>query len=237
MFVLLCSCNKPKDEPLSEESEELCMDDDEEFPSLGFWPLPSPPIRIVIVDEAQNDRLNPESPSYFGDDYVNGIKNLCLYNGKKRTFLEHYYLTGGGSWFFLDDVEKIKTIIRPAYDTFGYFFVSIGWCSPFIEDDRKVTYAYIQYPDGSEDEIKWEYTIYFEHEKIWINGELVFQTHYEDVIVEALSTPDKPYIARATNQTYFNPKYYLWMKPDSDSPLGSMDVKKLNGESLIVLTK
>lgn len=242
--MLLCSCNMNKDEQLS---EELSNDEQPGGMVRGTLP-PFRPIKIVILDKAQNDRLNPESPSYFGKDYSNGIEVFYLYNGIKRTFLEYYYLIGGGTWYFIDNVEKIKPIFPPyrktvdygdmSYGTLGYFFVDISWYPTFEEDDLDVSYAYIQYPDGSEDVIKCEYSTYYGEkiycrEKIWINGELVFQLRYKKVIVESLSTPDEPFIF---NQAYFNPKYYPWLEPVF---LGGIQVgvQPKEGTDIIVLTK
>ena len=189
-------------------------------------------VQIVIVDEALQDRLNPESPSYLGEEYTNGIEVFYLYNGKKVTFLELYHYSGGGSRFFIDDVENHQPIFPPKRDghidqgTLGFYFIDCT--SPWgyanvIEDEREVTYTYIRYPDGSEDEIKVQYlieeTLYL-YEKIWINGVLAFERG-----------------AWGEKEFYYNTKYYPFLEPLLDDAGKQRGVAPKNGTNIVVITK
>ena len=165
---------------------------------------------IAIADEAFNDRLNPDSPAYFGDEYTNGIKILYYYKGNKLTFEEYHkamlkwhYETEGTLWYYIDEVlAKYKTIYPPfwgleAEGSDKYFYIDCINGSHEVYETG-FSYTYICYPDGSEDEIKAR--IYSNKgltviDKIWINGELVKESH------ESLSY-----------QPYYNPKYYPWMR-------------------------
>jgi hypothetical protein len=55
-------------------------------------------VNIAIVDESFSDRLNPDSPAYFGDEYTNGIKVLYYYKGNKLTYEE--YNKAMLKWFY-----------------------------------------------------------------------------------------------------------------------------------------
>jgi len=192
-------------------------------------------VKIVIVDESLKDRLNPDSPSYFGDEFANGIEVLYLCNGKKLPFSEYYKLIGGGSLFYIDDVENKKPISPPLkwsegygyinQGTLGYYFIdcSSGMAAFVIEDNEKVTYTYIRYPDGKEDEIKVQYidkeTLLLTG-KIWINGELAFERGEWGV-----------------KSFYYNPKNYPWLEPVLDDAGKQIGVSPKNGTKIVVITK
>ena len=220
-LVLFFSCNKA----------DIESNVDTVFPSR---------IKIIIVDEAYNDRLNPELQSYFGDDYTKGIEVLYLCDNKKVTFLEYYKYLGGGSWWFIDDVENHEFISHPVFKTTNdsvglgtpwYFFIECSSDAMFEEAGQVVSYTYIRYPDGSEDEIKAQRKIWssertsndeiggggMSNDKIWINGELAYEFSMSD-------------------GHYYNPKFYPWMQPVFDNnhiQIGVMPIE----EGIVVLTK
>ena len=221
MIVLFCSCNKAA----NTGGDEEIGGDVGDFVKLN--------LEIVIVDADLNDRLNPESPSFWGEDYTEGIEVMYLYDGKKITFLENYRLIGGGSLFFVDDVENLKPISSPrqGINTLGYYF--IDHCHPFtavpiIEDEQKVTYAYICYPDGSEDEIKCQ---------IWIN-----ETESVMVIGKIWINRELAYDMRGAQgeygwERYYNPKYYPWLEPVLDDEGKQMGVKPKDYATIVVITR
>jgi len=176
---------------------------------------------IVIVDEAFNDRLNPESPAYFGNDYTRSIEVLYLCDGQKLTYLGGYYaFTGGGSRWFIDDVEKNHKTISTPGRALNYYYIDCTSRAVITEADKKVTYTYIRYPDGSEDEIKVQIRtdlVVIDH--LWINGELVFSFN----------------TGSATTR-YYNPKYYPWLLPVYDDKGNQSGVipKQLG---MVVITK
>jgi len=172
---------------------------------------------VVIVDEEYNDRLNPASPSYFGDEFVQKMNVSYLIEGKRLTHLQAYYYGGGGSHFWRDDIEQFNPIYQPVISNVVVCPENVGNCfivdcmsewGIFKEEGKKVSYTYIQYPDGSEDELKLEI---WENEsgsvmtqgKIWVNGELAFSR---------MSIQFETSIGTFTNH-YFNPEYYPFMKP------------------------
>ena len=192
-------------------------------------------ILIVIIDEAENDRLNPESPAYFGDDYAEGIKVLYLVNSKKLTILEYLQFVGLGVTFHLsaDDLARRLLTIKPPimksheYDyldrTLVYYYLDCTMASQEIEDGMLVSYCYISYPDGSEDEIKVQYCKgknYLVKDKLRINGEVVFDNY--------MNGPELIDI-------YYNPKFYPWMKTILDSK-GNEHLRP-EGLDIVVITK
>ena len=134
---------------------------------------------ILIVDESFNDRLNPDSPAYFGDNYTNEIKVLYYHEGEKLTFIEEYYATGGGKSYFINDVENHKDISPSSVSPLGFSSIDCTTFnySCFSELEGVFSFTYISYPDGSEDEIKVEYNaddFGIDIDKLWINGELAY---------------------------------------------------------------
>jgi len=225
-FALFCSCStNAKIEELQEESIKALLVEElqDEKPRFGSYG----PIGVVIVDENYNDRLNSESPSYWGNEYTNGINLYAMHKSERVLYRDIFSLQNseefGGSVpiFAIDEYyAKFSTITSyPVNITKDIQFYMI-FCgegeSEFTEDEETIVYNWISYPDSSEDEIivkmagleglPSEWYI----DKLWINGELAFQREYEDVIVESLSTSNEPFIYK---QAYYNPKFYPWMKP------------------------
>lgn len=114
-------------------------------------------IQIVLTDPELNDRLNPGSPSFLGEEYTQGIEVLYRYKDQKLTLplLWPLQTHGGailGEWStiyppYMEDNGYGKT----DGNTKGYYYIE---ASPFVtEGNRDIAYTYIQYPDGNEDEI------------------------------------------------------------------------------------
>ena len=199
IFYLFCSCNKMEEEVPTSFVQDIM-------------------VRVIIVDITQNDRLNHDSPAFWGDDYTNEIEVLYLCDGKKLTYLEYYTFMGGGDWFVIDDVEKSK-FVRPPYGqngesnemTNGYYFIDCTSGAYVIEDGHEVYYTYIRYPNGSEDEIKvqlYEAKNLHLKDKVWINGELVYEIGFWGV-----------------KEHYYNAKYFPFMQPvvdDNGNQVGIM---------------
>ncbi|MDR1555543.1 MAG: hypothetical protein LBS88_00750, partial [Tannerellaceae bacterium] len=115
---------------------------------------------VALVDQDLQDRLNPESPAYFGDEYAQGIEILYPYKDRKIRYPDLVrYVTN-------ENVEiKNYTAIRPPFreipgydgavgqNLLGYYFLatSLFWAVP---SEDGLIHIYIQYPDGSEDEVK-----------------------------------------------------------------------------------
>ena len=148
-------------------------------------------VLISLVDEELNDRLNPDSPSYFGDVFIKGIELLVLCNGEKITCFEFYTEHLGREY------DPERRFIKLGFNEYFFHLIdcTTGIFSPLLvyEEDRICTYTYLSYPDGSEDEIKIQlegnYRWYIEF--IWINNEVAF-VRSEDT----------------TNKVYYNPKYF-----------------------------
>jgi len=193
-------------------------------------------ISLMVVDEALHDRLNPKSSSYFGEEYIQGIKFFNKVNDEKSEYEPPYYYASEGPdpYFWrirangipikAEDVERMQ-LIQPPYvwhetehssmwvangTTHGFYFIRNEGLSLLTEEEGEMfSYLYIQFPDGSEDEIKArEYKnksgsvgIF---DKIWINGDLAYENKFDPA------------------KNYFNPKYY----PDL-VPLYDKDGKKL----------
>ena len=170
-------------------------------------------INFLIVDEDFQDRLNTESPAYFGEDYVQGIK---LLDGQKNEFDPYEYHNSVRSIN-----EEKETLIQPPYrwfagnassdplyidqGTLGYFFIRHP-LNGLSADNGNFAYFYIHYPDGSEDVIKVrEFVLSGENGKvhtfdqIWINDELAFERGVWGV-----------------KDFYYNPKYFSWLAPVLD---------------------
>jgi hypothetical protein len=220
----------------NEPSEEVGNNEDEnnEDEVIVGGILKDMALFIVITDKDNNDRLNPESSAYFGDVFIKGINVMYLCDGKKLSFLDYYYYTGGGTLFVIDDVKNHNPISPPApyWATLCYYNIdcSRGTLTSVIEDGKMFTYTYICYPDGNEDEIKVQ--IYNEKtdmgwatmlEKIWINGELA-----ADFSNNVFCRTDK--------YAYFNPKFYPWMEPSYDTDGNYWGMKPKAG-SIVVITK
>jgi len=198
LTVLFCSCDvKPTEEP--------------EADVISFR------LHAVIVDEDFCDRLNPVSPAYFGEEFIREMDVLYLCDGEKLTHLQTYYFGGGGVLWHRDNIENFtpKTspleapvIISPANWSCHWIDCTSEW-GYFFEEGKQVSYVYIHYGDGSEDEIKVqlyenESGSILVHDKIWVNGELAYsrqgklkETQYGTI-----------------KQDYFNPTYFPFMNGD-----------------------
>ena len=182
----LCACeSETKEEPVSDFSDLV--------------------IQIVLTDPELNDRLNPGSPSFLGEEYTQGIEVLYRYKDQKLTLPQLWPLqTNGGAilgeWStiyppYMEDNGYGKT----DGNTKGYYYIE---ASPFVtEGNRDIAYTYIQYPDGNEDEIKvqlYRTSSLLLMDQIWINGELVYcrvgQGHY------CPFPPSEPYL-KVSNHT------------------------------------
>ena len=199
----------------SNEQEEDMPDPDRVIEGI-HWNLG---VSLIIVDKELNDRLNPESSAYFGGKFTEGIKVLYLCNGRKLTHSQFYYHQYGVPYSFFHQGESHKTISPPSPNSLNYYSIncSIGNGDGVvnIEDGCKVTYTYISYPDGSEDEIKVQ--IYQNErgneiliDKLWINKELVYEIGFSGIKLH-----------------YYNPNYHPWMKPyfdDEGNQLGVLSI-------------
>ena len=152
---------------------------------------------VCFLDGTFNDRLNPESPSYFGDEFINNTKIIYTADDSKSKYLipctKSCYLSEGIKppfrWVVDDRYQGGGYYTKE--NSRGYYFLPCGGGG-----DIK-----IYYPDGSEDEIKVEI---WESEdtrvmcigKVWINDELVYEIGFFRV-----------------KEHYYNPKYFPFMKP------------------------
>ena len=189
-------------------------------------------IQIVLTDPELNDRLNPGSPSFLGEEYTQGIEVMYRYKDQKLTLPQLWPLqTNGGAilgeWStiyppYMEDNGYGKT----DGNTKGYYYIE---ASPFVtEGNRDIAYTYIQYPDGNEDEIKvqlYRTPSLLLMDQIWINGELVSSMHPKE---GSLST-----------KQYYNPEYYPFLVPtldDNGKQIGDL-VQPENGTRIIVIKK
>ena len=139
MIVLFCSCAQ--------------INEDENYGGIlrGSAPI------MIIVDEVLNDRLNPESPTYFGEEYIKGIELSYLHNGERMMVQ--------------------NAIVSPIHwneGTRGYYYIRLP----------KGSTSYISYPDGNEDVItirSWRNDTGTVTciDKILFNGELVLEWERE----------------------------------------------------------
>jgi hypothetical protein len=177
-------------------------------------------LAVALVDQDFQDRLNPESPAYFGDEYVRGIKVLYPYKGKKITdpVLMAYAFKGQMD---MSHYTSIYTTIRPPHNPLGYYFM-VTAPSLFADD----SYVYIRYPDGSEDEVKvqiyerrGERSVVILIDKVWFNDELVCDL-------------------QEGGSDYYNPKYYPALKQpildDEGKQIGE-HVQPLYGTLIVVV--
>ena len=166
-------------------------------------------IRVMIVDEELNDRLNPESPSYLGDEYIQNISvgYRAIREDNDNVLIESF------------EQKQPVTYRNGTRQQYIYFI----WCSPYAIDYRDEdnedykdlgwsvckypTYTDIYYPDGSVDEIKSQFRYssgdngsVLTISKIWVNDELAYEFGY---------TRERP--------PYYNPEYYPWLKPMYDT--------------------
>ena len=121
-------------------------------------------VRVVILDAKHQDRLDPQSPAYFGDRFVRGIKTFGFWDGKRQHCVA---------------MSHISTPFNS-----NHYTVHLYWFKPVYEDGRYYFYTYICYPKGKEDQIKFRckqdengYRLYYD--KIWVNDELVYD--YDDL--------------------------------------------------------
>jgi len=181
-IALFCSCSS------NAKDDDLPTDDQ---PKL--WRKPPGGIFLWFIDEEQNDLLNPESSDYWGDYFINGIKLFAAKNGEK--------------------VMQNHQIIPNAFNLEKDYSLSVIYCeggdNSMDEEDEMISYNWISYTDGTEDEvrIKWGGELYYRFHKIWINDELVF-----DLRPASGFNPELP----VETYPYFHPKYYSWMTPERE---------------------
>ena len=195
--LFFCSCSKDKDES-----------------GTNFVPLP--PFSIAIVDSALNDRFNPESPSYFGEEYIKQIDVLSP-NVNTNELVSLGKMDYLRTWLETDThcppelLDKIVGLVAPTGYLFSSDYYSIPLFTPgcLVEDGQCYGYLFVRYPEGNEDELKFDIrtvegggnNLYLF--KIWVNGELAYEM--------GSSKMDGRYDYR-----YFNPKYYPFTVPDYD---------------------
>ena len=197
IMALFCSCNKKSAEEPNDAPSGVVM---------SFI------INIVIVDDEFQDRLNPESPSYFGEEYIQEIKLFTIDDGKERMIGYHNQVISNR---FNEVIPFIQEPCRLYVDkdgvshqidngTLGYYCIPWSFAvSSNDEDGKKYMSIIIRYPDENEDVIKLrEYFVQGEngfvwsYDKLWINGELACE--------------------RIQPEFYYNTKYYPWLIPVLD---------------------
>jgi hypothetical protein len=206
LLLLFASCGKQMEDEIGGSTSDLRL-------------------AVALVDQDLQDRLDPESPAYFGDEYVRGIKVLYPYKGKKITdpVLNAYAFKGQMD---MSHYTTIYTTINPPHNPLGYYFMLTA-PSLFADD----TYVYIRYPDGSEDEVK---VLIYERrdgrsklvliDKVWFNDELACDLQGD---------------LQGTGPDYYNPNYYPVLEPildDEGKPMGE-HVRPLGALNLIVVVK
>lgn len=208
IIILFCSCNKNNTPETGRVSAVLNLR-----------------ITFAIVDESTNDRLNPESNAYYGDDEIRGLKIFIIKNGVKVEVLppndQTSVIIPPYRWY-----EGINGFIDEGM--LGYFCIPFIWGGDVVkEDEHSYEYFYIQYPDASEDVIKAGYSctkgengLVLTYDQIWINGELAFERG-----------------AWGIKDFYYNTKYYPWLVPVLDDEGNQVGVMPKDGTSIIVITK
>jgi hypothetical protein len=208
---------------------------------------------IAITDHELQDCLNPESPSYFGETYTDGIEVLYLYEGRKITVHDLF------RYVHRLELPENYQVINPPYrmsvagidldtlfinqGTHDYHFIDVSPGMGLADEDN-TTYTFIRYPDGKEDEVKTQ-IFYHEHSKgsitllhkIWINNEPVYaMSKAEELSRRGLYDPT---YSTDDYQAYYNPSYYPWMEPvldDDGNQIGTL-VRPKEGTRLIVVKK
>lgn len=226
---------------------ELAPSIDEEEPISGI--VVDTRLFVALVDQELQDRLNPDSPAYFGETYAEGIKLMYLYNGKKLTILEAWPHFSVGE--YSDNFDEIFPPFRETADygaisegTYGYYFLN-GTNGPILSDEDLISYMYIHYPDGKEDEIKVQL---FKSKnrnltllrKVWINGELAYAMSENVVLFRLGLLPDT---ADRSDPDYFldyyNPANFPFMEPvlDDDGNQIGNSVRPKYGTPLFFIRK
>ncbi|MDR0429651.1 MAG: hypothetical protein LBH58_04130 [Tannerellaceae bacterium] len=201
-------------------------------------------LKIAIVDQLLQDRLNPDSKSYFGEKYAKEIKVLYLFNNEKRTISSIWPDVTNGQSYLPEDYEEIQAPFRETenygsvdQNSLGYYFLHAS--SYFLLDDvTDTSYTYVRYPNGEEDEIKVQI---FKNRKgnitrirkIWINGELAYSVSENSVLFMQGMLPDS---VDTTDPdmflNYYNPKNYPFLEQTSDHK-----VYPKNGSDVVVIIK
>jgi len=224
-LVLFCSCSTNTKIEVEEPQEIVEVSTPEEPQTDTPLYSTAGPVCVAIVDEYFNDRLDPESPSYWGYEYINGTNVFVMYKGERLLHINLFPFTNSEEYggavprFAIDEyyahythIPSDRVFITEDIQLYAY---GCGEGEDSLSEDGEVAASnWIVYPDGNEDEIRVQMggrdTFDWYVKKVWINGELAFQREFEDVIVESLSTPEEPFIFK---QAYYNPKFYPWMKP------------------------
>lgn len=189
-------------------------------------------IQIVLTDPELNDRLNPESESFLGEEYTRDIEVLYRYKDQKLTLPQLWPLQTNegailGEWStiyppYIENNGGEKT----DRNTKGYFYIE---ASPYVtEGNRDIAYTYIKYPNGSEDEIKvqlYRTPSLLLMDQIWINGELAYSM--------------LPREGSLSTKQYYNPEYYPFLVPtldDNGKQIGDL-VQPEGGTRIIMIKK
>ena len=207
-------------------------------------------LKIVIVDKLLQDRLDPDSKSYFGEKYAKEIEILYLSNNQKLTLSEIWSTLTNENVSFPEGYEGIQAPFRKTdnygpinQNSLGYYFMNANPIPILAKDD--VTHTYIRYPNGEEDEIKVQL---FKNKKenitcirkIWINGELVYSISENRILLIDEMLPNS---VDATDPemflNYYNPKNYPFLEQildDNGNPVGSQ-VQPKDGSDVVVIIK
>ena len=190
--IVAYSCSA-SNENICDDDPLLCMDLPVRDPNINNNTLD---LYVLIVDSENNDRLNPASPGYLGEEYINGIKTLYLINGAKLTHSERYsFFMNSERRLNIKNFENYTTVMPPFTETeycpldngtSGYYVINISSAEMYVENGDVFTSTYVVYPDGSEDEIialyPWaepgdpDYDKFFWRSKIWVNGVLAYES-------------------------------------------------------------
>ena len=166
-------------------------------------------VRVAIFDERQNDRFNPVSDTYFGDDFIKGIDVLHRKSNNSYESRKNIIKNNASP----EELKNITGVVYHPRGTRKYYTLdcsNFDWF--FLEGDNVVSFTYIQYPDGIWDEIKVQIIINDKGnivmiEKLWINDDLAFSM--SESIKASIFRGD---LSKSPEYDYYNTTYYPWME-------------------------
>lgn len=226
VLAMLCSCNSNDEGAIDETGGSSAVID------MG--------IQIVIADSSLNDCLSPESSSYLGADFIQGIEVYWLNNGKKLSYSDVYNLYAEQGLISKDWEKNYpeQTVCSPKVqseengtidqNTCGYYFIDV---SPRFTDNG-IAHTYIDYPNGKEDDIKVQIiensgtTVI---RRIWINDELAYD--------RCISKPDSESIL--DTDYYYNATNYPFLESvldDNGKQIGTQQ-RPLSGTKVVFIRK